>query len=132
MLFVELRIDGELRCDVGVEPRYDVGVEPRYDVGVEPRCEVTLDIFAGDGFASLVVELVCCATFDVTATGVGATGVCTVLLNSAFDMATTGENSLRLISLQREKECHPSVCRFLSHLTRLPTKNFALVLLHFH
>lgn len=27
-------------------------------------------------------------------------GDCTVLMNSAFDMATTGENSLRLISLE--------------------------------
>lgn len=39
------------------------------------------------------------AAFGATDVGVGGAGVCTVLLKSAFDMATTGENSLRLISL---------------------------------
>lgn len=59
---------------------------------------------AGDGFANLADELFCCSTFGATASAIGVDGAgdCTVLLNSAFDMATTGENSFRLISLEKE------------------------------
>lgn len=57
---------------------------------------------AGDGFDGLDATLLCGTIFGVTTVGVAGTGVGTVLLNSAFEMATTGENSLRLISLQQK------------------------------
>lgn len=50
----------------------------------------------GDNFDD---KLFCGTTFGATTDGVTGAGNCTVLLKSALDMATTGENSLRLISL---------------------------------
>lgn len=60
---------------------------------------------AGEGFDNLDDGLVCCSSSFGATIGVGGAGVCSVLLGfilkSAFDMATTGENSLRLISLRK-------------------------------
>lgn len=96
---------------------------------------MTLAILAGEGFANNFVDKVEASGGSIfgdggTPTGVAggafaaAVAVCTDLLKSAFDMATVGENSLRLISLQKRLE--NMAIRITTVLRRTSTRSIDL------